>query len=394
MTKQAADKILAARTALLWAHPFFGTLAVQLQTVDATDDPEIDTMATDGRHLFFHAPFVDKLTKQELMFVLAHEVLHNAFEHHVRRQSRDPLLWNVAADYVINGELTECKVGTMPKDGLLNPAFTGLSAEEVYRLLEQEGGGKGKGQGKGGGGSKLDPGGCGRVIDACPQFDQAAIAEARAEMQTKVRQAAALARGIQAGSMPAGIKRLIDQLTKPVIDWRALLRRFIDESTVRDTSWARPNRRFLPAGLILPGSISDGVSHMVIAVDTSASIDNEILNAFASEIDAAMNEGMIDKITIVYADAQVARHDVFERGDELEIKPAGGGGTAFADTFRWVAEHAKDARLLCYFTDLYVSDFGLEPDMPVLWAVHGDSRMFPDLAAKTPFGEAISLAAA
>ncbi|HMM73762.1 MAG TPA: VWA-like domain-containing protein [Rhodocyclaceae bacterium] len=391
---EITNKILAARTSLLWDHPFFGALAVQLLTVDATDDPRITTMATDSKHLFYDAGFVDKLTKDELIFVLAHEVLHNAFEHHIRRQARDPGRWNRAADYCINGELTETKVGTMPKGGLLDARFTGMGAEEVYRILEDEEPKGGGGGNQGGAPQGSDPGGCGGVIDACSPHDEAAIAEASAEMQAKVRQAAALAAGKAAGNLPAGVKRLIVQLTRAKVDWRALLRRFIDESRTKDYSWARPNRRFLQHGFILPGLISDGVSHLVVAVDTSGSIDDKALSAFAAEINGAFGDGMVDKITVIYTDTQVHRVEEYEAGDMLDLQPAGGGGTAFSNAFEWIAENCPDASAIAFFTDLEVHDFGDEPAAPVIWAVYGQSNQFEQLASKTPFGESVFINAA
>lgn len=376
-------KILKARTTLLWDHPFFGALAVQLAVVEKPDlSPP--TMATDGRHLFYHPEFVKKLSMPEMVFVMAHEVLHNAFEHHIRRQSRDPLLWNVACDYAINGELVEAKL-TMPKMGLLDPQFTGMSAEAIYRLIEEDLPPALKGRGGG------DPGGCGTVIDGCAQHDESAVADLRAQVQMQVRQAAAIAKGLAAGKLPAGIERLIERLTKPVVDWRTVLRRFIDESLARDYSWMRPNRRFLDSGFVLPGMVADGIGHLVVAIDTSGSIDEKALIAFASEVNGAFSECAIDKVTVIYADAEVHRTEEYLSGDVLDFRPAGGGGTAFAGTFDWIAKNAGDASAIIYFTDLEVWDFGNEPDAPVLWAVYGHPPSFKELAARTPFGEAISI---
>lgn len=394
MTRRPIEqKILVARTSLMWDHPFFGALSVQMQIVDATGDPRIDTMATDGRHLFYDESFVMGLKKDELLFVMAHEVMHNALEHQIRRQSRDPGRWNEACDYAINGELVEAKVGTMPKGGLLQTRFTGLSAEEIYRILDDEQSGSRSGAGPASG-TGNDPGGCGGVLDAAPAHDHAALAEARAEVQTKVRQAAAIAKGLNAGKLPAGIQRIVDRLLKPVVDWRAVLRRFVDESLTRDFSWAKPNRRFLPMGLVLPGQVSDGLSHFVIAVDTSGSIDGRALAAFAAEIRAAFEENMIDKLTVLYADTDVHHVQEFMMGDEMVLEAKGGGGTAFSNTFRWIEENAPDATVIAYFTDLYVGDFGREPAAPVIWAVQGDSATFDQLAERVPFGEAILLEAA
>lgn len=377
------DKILAAQTALLWDHPFFGVLMLQLRKVDATGDPEIDTMATDGRHLFFDRDFVDGLKKEELVFVLAHEVMHNALEHHIRRQNRKPGRWNKAGDYAINGELDTCKVGRMPAGGLIEARFTGLSAEEIYRILDDENNGDDSDE------DSMDGGGCGGVLDGCAPHDEAAKAELRAEMQTQIRQAANVAKAAQAGKLPAGVQRIIDELLTPKVDWRAVLRRFIDESSRRDFAWHRPNRRLIPHGIVTPGTVSNGVSHIVIAVDTSGSIDNEILRAFGAEINGAFGDGAVDRLTVIYADAAVNHVEEFETGDELLLHPAGGGGTAFRDTFRLIAEQHPDARATIYLTDMYVGDFGEEPPMPVLWGVYGRNKDFGQL--NPPFGECINI---
>ncbi|HLP66740.1 MAG TPA: VWA-like domain-containing protein [Rhizobium sp.] len=389
MALTAEQKILAARTALMWDHPFFGSLAVQLELIE-TD--EIPTMATDGAHLYWNRKFVDGLKKPELVFVLAHEVLHNALDHHVRKGRREHEKWNCAADYAINGELVDCKVGKMPKCGLIDPNFTGRSAEEIYAFLHDQPKSSGRG---GAGGNASDPGGCGAVIPAAAAHDHEALARASADMKVKVRQAAAIAakaaNGI--GNLPGSMQRLIEKLLLPVVDWREQLRRFIDDSQSKDYSWLRPNRRHIASGFILPGLVSDGLNHLVVAVDTSGSIQDDALTRFGSEINGAFGDGSIDKITVIYADAAVARIEEFERGDELVLKAAGGGGTAFSSTFEWIAKNAPDASAIIYFTDLYVTDFGEQPAAPVMWAVYGDSRSFKDLSRKTPFGEAISLAA-
>ncbi|RWC91854.1 MAG: hypothetical protein EOS72_03360, partial [Mesorhizobium sp.] len=198
-------KMLVGKTALLWDHPFFGALIVQLHMVEKPDLVP-PTMATDGRSLWYHPVFAAKLTKAEMVFVLAHEVLHNAFEHHIRRQSREPGLWNAACDYAINGELVAAGL-TMPKVGLIDPRFTGLSAEEIYRILQDENPSGLKGRG-------LDPGCCGAVIDACSGHNAEEVARIRAEVQMQVRQAAAIAKASGVGKLPLGVQRLIDRLTK------------------------------------------------------------------------------------------------------------------------------------------------------------------------------------
>lgn len=397
MSKDIETKILAARTALMWGHPFFATLCLQLVLIEELNPAIVDTMATDGRSLWYHPPFVEKLSREELTFVLAHEVMHNANLHHTRRQGRDPHRWNVAADHAINLELKAyaeedqkakgLKKPTlvMPKDGLADPQYAGLGAEEIYaRLPEDDGAGGGTGQ--------MDPGGCGGVRDAAGPGDDAGLARAEAEMTVQVRQAASIAKAQNAGQLPGALQRLVDKLLAAKVDWRKVFRRFIDESMTRDYSWARPNRRFLRMGFILPSLISDGVSHIVFAVDTSGSITEEALNAFAAEINGAFGDGAIDKVTVVYADAHVQGVDVFEQGDVVDLRMLGGGGTRFSPVMEWVLENASDARALVYLTDMECHDFGEAPDCPVLWAVDCDPRSFGKLTERAPFGEAIRLA--
>ncbi len=379
-------KLVKAKSNLIYDNPFFGALAVQLPVIDASNNPEINTMATDGKCIMYSLAFVAKLTLPELQFVLCHEILHCAFQHHTRRQERNPRKWNRAADYVINAELIASQM-IMPKGGLYDHDFAGMSAEAVYNLIPDELDDEGQGF--------IDGGMCGGVIDAAPSHDKGALETASADWQIKVKQAAAAAsnRGGGIGSLPAGIRLLIETLTKPKIDWRQVLRHFIDESACKDYSWMQPNRRFVGQGIILPSLIGNGINHIVIAVDTSGSINLQVLTEFASEINGAFGDGMIDKISVVWADSDVAHTQVFERGDELALEAAGGGGTAFSKTFEWIEANANDAAAIIYFTDLQVSDFGDKPHCPTIWAVHGDARDYQSLINRVPFGECVSLAA-
>lgn len=386
-------KVVKAKANLIWDSPFFGVLSAQLILVDATDDPDINTMATDGTHMFYDAAFVEKLTMPELQFVVMHEILHCAFQHHTRRQQRDPERWNIAADFAINYELREIeKSGAkpaikMPVGGLYDEQYAGMSVEQIYNLLPEDAAkqlGISNGQ---------DPGGCGRIMDAAK--DAAGNEAAAADMDVRVRQAASAAAGSAKGigNLPAGIWRIIDELTEPKVDWKQVLRRFIDESFTKDYSWMKPNRRFLSSGIILPSLIGDGINHVVIAVDTSGSIDRTILREFASEINGAFGDGLIDKITVVWTDTTVAHTQEFLAGDELTLEAAGGGGTAFSNAFKWIADNTDDAACVIFFTDLEVHDFGKEPSCPTIWAVHGSKKDFARVTANVPFGECVSLAA-
>jgi predicted metal-dependent peptidase len=238
-----------------------------------------------------------------------------------------------------------------------------------------------------------DPSGCGEILDGAPEADAGSLAEQEAEWDVRVRQAVNVA-ARTAGSVPGFLAPIVEQNKEAKHDWRQELRRFIDPSQRKEYSWSRPNRRFLSAGLILPGFVPDGVNHVAWIVDTSSSIDLEALARASAEGQAALDEGAVDKITVVYCDAAVQRVDAFFAGDLIEFKPVGRGGTKFAPAFEWLKENEPDISGAVYVTDLdvYRGDFGDEPSFPVLWAVHGDPRELSQRMANVPFGECIEVA--
>ena len=125
----AQHKIVTARTQLLLDNPFFGNIAMRLNLIESD---QFDTMATDGSSIWFNPAFVDKHTNAHLKGVLAHEVCHVIFKHHLRRGQRDPNNWNTAADYAINSSLVDAGF-SLPEDGLIDLAYRGQSAEDIYR---------------------------------------------------------------------------------------------------------------------------------------------------------------------------------------------------------------------------------------------------------------------
>ena len=209
----------------------------------------------------------------------------------------------------------------------------------------------------------------------------------------RVRQAVNVAAKM-AGSVPGFLAPIVEQNKEAKHDWRQELRRFIDPSEHKDYSWSRPNRRLLSAGLILPGFVPGRINHLAWIVDTSASIDIDALARAGAEAQAALDDGAVDKITVVYCDAVVQRVDAFLPGDLIEFKPVGRGGTKFVPAFEWLKENEPNISGAVYVTDLDVhsGDFGDEPPFPVLCAVHGDPRELRQRMANVPFGECIEIA--
>jgi predicted metal-dependent peptidase len=389
----ARDKIIRARTNLLVSNGFFGFLAMQLQLVEVDEDSGITTMAVDGKHMFFYAPFVHKMSERETEGVVAHEVMHCCFKHFTRRGYRDMRGWNIAGDFVINLDLIESGFVLPGKPfGLNSPPlpkgesgylydlqFKGMSTEDVYEKLPVIKIGFGSGNGN-------DPGGVGGVLDAPGDAgDQEATGQ---DWDVAVRSALQTAKAQNAGSIPGSLRRLIADLEKPKISWRDKTRNFIDQSMTKDVSWSRINRRSMSAGMLMPGYIADRLNHLVFIVDDSGSINMKLLTEFLSEVAGALDEGTADQMTVVYADTRVHHVDHFLPGDIVAPHelPNGGGGTDFADSFRWVKENVPDSSCIIYLTDLQVHSFGEEPECPVLWAVYSPDSYYEQLAANVPWG--------
>ena len=125
------EKLRAATGYLILHHPFIATPLLRLRLVP---DPRQPTAATDGRSIFYREELIAGLTLEETIFLLAHEVLHVALAHHLRRGERNPKAWNAAADFAINLLLQEAGFSII-SGALLEPAYAGWSTERVYRTL-------------------------------------------------------------------------------------------------------------------------------------------------------------------------------------------------------------------------------------------------------------------
>jgi predicted metal-dependent peptidase len=413
MNRSAEKAVTKARTQLLLRQRFYGMLALNL--IVAQSEAAAST-ATEGTHYFYNPDFIESLTEPERVGSWGQAVMNCAYKHPMRRQWREPRRWSLACAHVVNLDLTAAGY-QLPPGSVVDARFLGMAAEEVYELLEQKqqdgGGGAGDGsgqdQGQGAGGSgdqpgdedgdprqkrtpeqqEHDPGGAGEILDATEAFDTAGNKDASDRWDKFARQALAIAKAANAGELPGDLKRFYDTLNEPRVDWREMTRDWAQNSLMKSESWSRPNRRYFHMGLYLPGQVSDRPNHIVLIGDSSGSMTQRLWDEIATEIKAMLDEGVADKITVVYTDTKFQGSDVFETGDELRLNPKGGGGTHFLAVWKWVEENVPDATGVVFFTDLLTNHHGTDPGIPVLWAVHGRKSAFPGLASKVPFGDTL-----
>ena len=344
-----------AKIALLVKNAvFLSTLVFSLKHRFST---EIPTAATDGKEIIFNPDWYSELSEKEQVFLLAHEALHVAYNHLFRRGTRETKRWNAAGDYVINLHLVDSGY-TMPKQGLFDTKFRGMSTDEVYVALEGE---------------------------DFSDFDEDIIeinGEEKKDLESKVKEILVRAANTalvknDRGSIPSEIFREIENLINPKLDWRSLLERFVSEKTKEDYSWKKPNRRF--TDIYLPSLYSDTIPLITVAMDTSGSISNEAITEMLSEVVYLYETFKPEKMVIIDCDCFIhGIHEVSSREDILAIKLKGGGGSSSIPIFNYCEENS--ATLLVYFTDMYL-EFPKSSDIPTLWVSYGSDQY--------PFGELI-----
>ena len=373
-------KMQRARVQLIMGWPFFGSLALRQELVC---NPAIESARCDGKVIEYNPAFVAKLTEPETQAVIAHEVMHVALLHHTRREHREDKKWQFATDFSINGMLIEQGLN-LPKGFLHDKRYDDKTAEEIYTMLPDsppKGKGGGEGDGNGGGQGASDPGGCGAVGDA--KVGSKAERDAL-EQESKIATVQAANSAKMKGNLPAQIQRMIDALLTPKVDWKTVLRDFMERIAKNDFTWRRPNSRYLSLGLYLPTAHSVEMGPVVIGVDTSGSIGINELNKFAAEVGSIINELKPETAHVVYCDAAVNHVDTFERGDDFFMKPHGGGGTAFSPVFEYVQKEGIEPVCLLYLTDMYGSFPEKAPDYPVMWVATTDMK-------NNPWGEIVRL---
>lgn len=389
---RARDLLITARVGLLIRHSFFGNLATRLKLINA--DEWCGTAATDGRNFYYNSRFITQLKPKEVEFLFGHEVLHVVYDHMGRRDNRDPRMWNIANDYAVNADLKRHKVGEFITSVpcLYEAKYDGKYSEQIYddltkdmvkmnmdELIEQlldehmdaddDGSGDADGDKDDSSGKRPKP---------MTQEERDAL---RQEIKQNIINAA---KGAEAGQLPNGVKRLIEDVTDPKMPWRELIQTNLTSSIKNDYSFAKPNRRGWHMDAIMPGMTPGEEIDVVVALDMSGSISAKQAQSFLSEVSGMMD--MFDgyKIHVFCFDTSTYNPQDFtsENLDTIgEYEPMGGGGTDFSAIFDHLKTRGEDVKRLIVFTDgLPFGTWGDEDFCDTTWIIHGSTDIVP------PFG--------
>lgn len=343
----------------------------------------------------------------------------------LRNLPYDNNYFNICADFCINADLVDLKIGQINPEWLYHVDVKGDQlVEDVYVKYwkpppRQPQGGGGSQQdnqsptGRGGNapttsppnpragaapgapkGLKPDPRAAaqgGRFDEVMePYYDIATGREdipSPGEFKEAIASAAAAAKAM--GKMPASIERLVNEILEPQVSWREHIRMILTgRMGARSSTWARPNRRRLVLNPIvyLPGKRGYGAHTVACVIDTSGSISEAELSAFFGEVGGILQDIRPKRIIVIWCDAKVQRVEHVTTLDEVRhvmTKSPGGGGTDFRPPFNYLKEEGIIPETLVYLTDMYGSFPREAPNYPVVWCATSDQ--------KAPFGEVVKI---
>ena len=362
---------------------------------------EVITAKTNGRDASYGRAFVDMLSDKELAFLVLHENMHKCYRHLTTWRALDEQnrsIANQACDYVINIQLFDMDQNehmiAMPRDkltrnpiGLIDAKFRGMDTKQVFDILMKEKKEQGGGGGGDGGDEQSDNESDSSGLDKhdwegakeMPAGEQKELAQ---EIESALRQG-----GIYAGRVGGDMLRSVKSMLEPKVDWREVLRRFVRTSLKdRDSpSWRKAHKNYLWQDIILPSIVGKRMKHLVIAMDTSGSIQGEMLSLFMGELNKVVTTTNPDRVDVLYWDTEVAGHETHKGAAKSIVsktKPKGGGGTnpdcvpAFM-----LNKKLEKADALVVLTDGYMTSdprkwAGL--GLPILWCIIGsDSFKIP-----------------
>lgn len=383
-------KISQGRTRILLRDPFFATILMDMDPV--IDASVTENCATNGERIFFNPQWVVEADPKEIAAGMRKMALHVALSHPLRRGTwRKPDRWRAACDqaawHIMQNEGVELPIGGSP-----NPMFDGMTADEIYRLLEEQEnqndddqdddcqnpgqqpqGGAGDGQGDdqgqdGGQGNGQGQAPVGQAHDGADMSNPAEVSQKQAENDQRTVRAAMAAKA--AGSKLQLADELVEQIKAKGVDWRDRLHAFIDDKAEVRLSWSKPNRRFVGEDMYLPGKAANGIDTLAFVVDTSSSMNNDELAMCVTQIEAARESIGIKTVVVIECSTSVGAVLEFDMSEPLptEMKFTHRGGTSMQPGFDKAMEFDPTA-IVCLTDAEFGGDMQNDPGVPALFAI-------------------------
>lgn len=423
-----ADKVLRARMRLMLLHPHLASSVARLPMIEVETGSWCETAATDGFNIYWNPGFFEQLNEDEVLGVLAHELLHVVLAHIDRRGFRDEVLWNVAIDHATNLYLIDQGI-VLPSSRLADHRFFRLTAEQIYdelklspsllamgsnafrpkpksqqsnlikigKIRDQAGGKNSSAQRDNGNPSDLrQP--TGFDLHIKPTDPRVSVYQRERPSDDDLRRLVYelqmdMHREIGQGYLPADFSEAFKLTQKSRVPWRALLARCFNGIRRDDYRYLPPSRKHLWRGIYLPSIGVPGAQTIVCAIDTSGSIHGKIAEDFLAEV-SKLRMSAKCKLYVVQCDARIQKIEVYESwetplfsGNHSEL--LGRGGTDFRPVFDWVQKDVIPFDGVPDFIVYLTDGFGSFPTKwnacPTVWLVHSDAK------EEFPFGSVIRI---
>tara|TARA_B100000795_G_scaffold269507_1_gene259091 strand:+ start:5009 stop:6157 length:1149 start_codon:yes stop_codon:yes gene_type:complete len=359
---------------------FFGALML-FASMKKSD--QIETAATDGKDIFFNEKFLKSLKSSEQNALMLHEVLHMALLHVSRRQSRNPHIWNIAADIVVNDLIIRNTKFKLPNGAIIEPEYADKSVEHIYEVLLKN--------------NKYKQYQL-LISDVGQQAEDMEGMGLNAEEQQEIEsywrdKIQVLQNGdlneegsSGQGNIPAGMSQEIEVFLEPEVDWRHALWRHVGKTPA---DFDDLDRRFLYRGLYLEGLLTEALE-VSVCIDTSGSISRRLLDQFLGELKGILSSYPHVKCDLFFADCSV--DGPYEIHSIEEMPPISGfGGTSFVPFFNYLEKNNDNLmgshKVSIYFTDGYGDFPTTEPKDPTMWLVSKDGLK----TSQFPFGEVVRI---
>lgn len=359
-------KLSQAKTKLLVNYPLFGTIASKIELVL---DDDLQSFKSDGTTLRCNSDFLASLSVEEMEFVFANSAMHASLSYDMRKNNRSGWLWQLSTDYAINDMLVENGL-ERPLDANYSKRFSGMYAEEIYAELKED------------------------ILRDELEYEADDIDDVQDNNQQNKQNdelgeqlfdefvKSVVMDEAKNDELPLHLERFFKYVEPSKIDWRGELRDALERFHKDDYALMPPNKKYLHLGLYLPSSISNTFK-FAVAIDSSGSIDEKLLNLFLSELNYLLNIIGSYQIELFVCDDVIRKHTTIYSGEDVSCEVFGGGATDFRAVFEYIESNLDDIKLLLYFTDL---DGVFPKEMPkysVKWISGSD--------LDAPFGEVIRL---
>jgi len=336
-------------------NPYFGTI---ISTLTLQNTQELESYKSDGKTLFYNENYLDTIESEDVEFILASSAMHRVLRHQNRAIDRHSKVWQLASELVVNAMMIQNGF-ELPLKATYQDRFRGMYVEEVYAVLidemedeylheEEE-----------------------KIIDDETSLDQEFLEQLFKKLENN-------------DMLPKDLEYILSQHKRYHINWRDQLYRYIATYDKSQFSFFPPNMKYLYRGFYIPSLKSD-LLNIVIAIDTSGSIDDALLTTFLGEIEAIMENYPHYQIDLIQADSKVQSHEIFTSGEPLTYTIKGRGATNFIPTFEYIEANIGVPTLLIYFSDGAGQFPTIAPHYDVLWVSNHPIEV--------PFGDSIVMSA-